>query len=280
MTAVPPLLHTALTLAAARVPVLPLRAGKLPLGNCPSCKASVCGDRPHMLAAGPCQCPRPCHGWAAATTDPHTLTSPAWAGAWRTAASVAYHPGGAGLTVVDLDSPEAITWARAELPPTRTVATTRGQHWIYLGTMPSSNGVRPGVDIKSHRAYARWLGPGTGVMASLPDAVPSLLERERPTQLPVLPAHTRDTNRYAAAVLDRETAAVAATAEGGRQPALLRAVRAVGRFVAWGDLTRPTVEAAFTRAGEAAGLPPSECRTTIRKALDYSIRTARPRRTA
>ena len=29
-----------------------------------------------MKTPGPCACPRPCHGWAAATTDPHTLTLP------------------------------------------------------------------------------------------------------------------------------------------------------------------------------------------------------------
>jgi hypothetical protein len=91
---------------------------------------------------------------------------------------------------------------------------------------------------------------------------------------------TRDTSRYATAVLQREVAAVATTAEGGRQAELLRAVRAVGRFVAWGDLDRTTVEAAFTCGGESAGLPPTECRATIRKALDYSIRTAWPRETA
>ncbi|RST13840.1 DNA primase, partial [Streptomyces sp. WAC05950] len=70
-----------------------------------------------------------------ATTDPTVLTSAAWAPAWRQAAAVAYHPGGTGLTVVDLDNAEAVAWARQNLPTTRTVATTRGEHWIYLGTM-------------------------------------------------------------------------------------------------------------------------------------------------
>jgi uncharacterized protein (DUF2236 family) len=36
------------------------------------------------------------------------------------------------------------------------------------------NGVRPGVDIKSSMSYARWLGPGTGTMTALPDAVRAL----------------------------------------------------------------------------------------------------------
>ncbi|MFI1604064.1 DNA primase [Streptomyces griseofuscus] len=175
------LLHTALCLAAAGVPVLPLRVGKVPFGNCPACARNACGGRPNMKTPGPCTCPQPCHGWAAATTDPTVLRSRQWARAWREAAAVAYHPGGVDLTVVDLDNPAAIAWARATLPPTRTVPTTRGEHWIYRGTMPSSNAVRPGVDIKSAMQYARWLGPGEGVTATLPDAVRALTVKEPPT---------------------------------------------------------------------------------------------------
>nr|WP_196790192.1 bifunctional DNA primase/polymerase [Streptomyces caniscabiei] len=167
-------MRTALELAASGIPPLPLRAGKLPFGNCPACAHYRCGGRPNMKTPGPCACPQPCHGWAAATTDPTVLNSPAWEGAWRQAAAVAYHPGGAGLTVVDLDHAEAVDWARASLPATRTVPTTRGEHWLYRGTMPSANGVRPGVDIKSTMAYARWLGSGTGTMAALPDVVRAL----------------------------------------------------------------------------------------------------------
>ena len=180
----------AFRLTAGGVPVLPLRAGKLPFGNCPDCRNNACGGRPNMKHAGPCACPQPCHGWAAATADPAVVTSPAWAPAWQHAAAVAYHPGGAHLTVVDLDNTAAITWARKNLPPTRTVATTRGQHWIYRGAMPSANAVRPGVDIKSLMAYARWLGPGTGTMADLPDAVRALVVKEPATIRPVPQAIT------------------------------------------------------------------------------------------
>ncbi|MCI3225949.1 bifunctional DNA primase/polymerase [Streptomyces sp. NP-1717] len=168
------LMTAALELAAAGVPVLPLRAGKLPFGNCPACRGNVCGGRPNMKTAGACVCPAPCHGWAAATIDPNVLNSTSWRRAWWEARAVAYHPGGAGLTVVDLDNAEAIAWARASLPATRTVPTTRGEHWLYRGAMQGANNVRPGVDIKSTMAYARWLGPGTGPMAPLPDVVRAL----------------------------------------------------------------------------------------------------------
>ncbi|MFE9626571.1 DNA primase [Streptomyces sp. NPDC006527] len=181
MTAAPTLLDTALTLAAHGIPPLPLRAGKVPFGNCPDCTGNACGGRPNMKTPGPCRCPGVCHAWAAATTDPHVLTSPAWVAAWRRAAAVAYHPGGAGVTVVDLDDAAAVAWARATLPTTLTVPTTRGEHWIYQGAMRSVNTVRPGVDIKSLMSYARWLGNGTGVTAPLPDDVRALAVKEPST---------------------------------------------------------------------------------------------------
>ncbi|MEV3845560.1 bifunctional DNA primase/polymerase [Streptomyces microflavus] len=171
-------LRTALHLANRSVPVLPLPAGKVPFGNCPACRDNACGGRPNMKTPGPCTCPRPCHAWAAATTDPATLTGRPWATAWARAAAVAYHPGGAGLTVVDLDDTDAVAWAHQTLPATRIVLTTRGEHWIYRGVMQSANGVRPGVDVKSAMQYARWLGPGTGTMTVLPDVVRGLVVKE------------------------------------------------------------------------------------------------------
>ncbi|MET8686329.1 bifunctional DNA primase/polymerase [Streptomyces sp. NPDC004732] len=166
--------HTAQSLAASGVPVLPLRAGKMPFGNCRRCADNACGGRPNMKSPGPCACPAPCHAWAAATTDPDVISSGIWRRAWLCASAVAYHPGGAGLTVVDLDDADAIAWARQSLPATQTVSTTRGEHWLYLGRMQSANAVRPGVDIKSTMAYARWLGFGTGTITVLPDTVRAL----------------------------------------------------------------------------------------------------------
>ncbi|MGQ4343806.1 bifunctional DNA primase/polymerase [Streptomyces sp. SAS_275] len=174
-------LRTALELAAAGVPVLPLRHGKGPFGNCRVCAKNACGGRPNMKSAGPCQCPGVCHAWAAATTDPDVIASPVWVAAWRQAVCVGYHPGGAGLTVMDLDNDAAVAWARETMPATRTVATTRGEHWLYQGVMPSHNAVRSGVDIKSRMSYARWLGPGNGRMAALSPAVVALVVKEEAT---------------------------------------------------------------------------------------------------
>ncbi|MFF8535379.1 DNA primase [Streptomyces sp. NPDC015532] len=221
--------RAALMLAAARVPVLPLREGKVPFGNCPSCTRNTCGGRPNMKNPGPCTCPAPCHAWAAATFDTGVITSPAWAPAWREAVAVAYHPGGCGLTVVDLDNHVAIAWARQSLPATRVVATTRGQHWLYLGAMPSANAVRPGVDIKSLSQYARWLGPGTGRMAVLPPVVRALVEGEdatparrgvassppRATWDRTVAAGCRHTEQYVRTGLERGLARVREHAESG-----------------------------------------------------------------
>ncbi|MEU5281957.1 bifunctional DNA primase/polymerase [Streptomyces asoensis] len=183
-------LRTALSLAAAGIPVLPLRAGKVPFGNCRRCADNACGGRPNMKNAGPCACPGPCHAWAAATTDPDVIQSGVWRRAWVRASAVAYHPGGAWLTVVDLDNADAVTWAHETLPATCTVPTTRGEHWIYLGSMQSANAVRVGVDIKSTMAYARYLGPGTGRMSELPDVVRALTVKDASTIRPAPQAIT------------------------------------------------------------------------------------------
>ncbi|MFF5975715.1 bifunctional DNA primase/polymerase [Streptomyces sp. NPDC012769] len=195
-------LPLALWLAARGVPVLPLQGQKIPFGNCPACHQNACGGRPNMKTPGPCMCPSTCHAWAAATTDPAVLSSPPWAAGWRTASEVAYHPGGAGLTVVDLDDADAMAWARATLPPTRVVPTDRGEHWLYRGTMRSANHVRDGVDIKSRMSYARWLGTGTGTLAPVPLAVLALVEREETTR----PRAGVDSSSLARARWDRSVA--------------------------------------------------------------------------
>ncbi|GHD70925.1 DNA primase [Streptomyces mirabilis] len=223
-------LRTALDLAAAGVPPLPLREGKVPFGNCRRCADGACGGRPNMKRAGTCQCPAPCHAWAAATTDTRIINSPAWAPAWREAQAVAYHPGGAGVTVVDLDTAAAVTWARETLPGTRIVQTTRGEHWIYRGIMRSSNAVRPGVDVKSLMQYVRWLGPGTGRMVDLPAAVRALVVKEETTPAPgevvssvpervtwdrAVATGCRHTERYVRTGLDRGLALVRTRTESG-----------------------------------------------------------------
>ncbi|MFG2903951.1 bifunctional DNA primase/polymerase [Kitasatospora sp. NPDC048286] len=268
-------LLAALALAASGVPVLPLRAGKVPFGNCRRCIGNACGGRPNMKTPGPCTCPLPCHGWAAATVDPTVINSPAWARAWREAAAVAYHPGGAGVTVVDLDNAAAIAWARATLPATRTVPTTRGEHWLYRGAMTSANAVRPDVDIKSTMAYARWLGPGTGTMADLPDAVRALVVKKpavvRPAAVAV-PAPARGgtcphrTPAYLArgiAMAEQRIAEASSAVHNTVYETFLAVLATHGRC---GCLAEADVERLFT-AAQAKGESPRHCADAWTNAL-------------
>ncbi|WP_329350327.1 bifunctional DNA primase/polymerase [Streptomyces sp. NBC_01261] len=260
-------LRAALFLAASNVPVLPLRPGKVPFGNCRRCTDNVCGGRPNMKTPGPCTCPAPCHGWAAATTDPNVLNSPTWRCTWREAAGVAYHPGDAGLTVVDLDNADAITWARVSLPATRTVPTTRGEHWLYLGTMQSANAVRPGVDIKSLMAYVRWLGPGTGRLTELPDVARTLIVKEPAPARPVAivasaPAAGGQCPHRTPTYLDRGIAMAERSITGAREAVhatvyrtFLAVLSTHGRC---GCLTDTHIAQLFT-AAQAKGETPRHC---------------------
>ncbi|MEU4617471.1 bifunctional DNA primase/polymerase [Streptomyces umbrinus] len=284
-------LHVALALAAAGVPVLPLRRGKVPFGNCRSCKGGACGGRPVMKAAGPCRCPAPCHAWAAATTDRHVLASPVWAPVWREAVAVAYHPGGAGLTVVDLDSAAAVAWAHETLPATRTVPTTRGEHWIYRGAMPSSNAVSLGVDIKSRTQYARWLGPGTGRMVDLPAAVRALVVKEETTPargevVSSVPGRAtwnrsvvtgcRHNERYVRTGLERGLALVRARVESGAGSQAF----GVARFLAAQHARCPgpcgltALGEEITAAAVAVGVPESYARRAVANGLEAAVERA------
>ncbi|MCM1975334.1 bifunctional DNA primase/polymerase [Streptomyces sp. G1] len=299
----PALLRAALDHAGRGWPVIPLRPGsKVP---------ALHGER-HCPGTGDCSDGHRTFEQRA-TTDPGRIHA-AWT---RGPFNVGIATGPAGLVVVDLDMPKnqdkdkgssdapcgATTFqalcerAGQAVPTTYRVRTPSGGIHLYC-TAPS--GVRlantagtlaPLIDTRAWGgqvvapASTTPQGPYTVLddapVAELPAWLHTALTapQKRPTA-PILPPPARDSSRYAAVALEREVAAVASTSEGGRQAQLLRAVRAVGRFVAWGDLDRATVEAAFTCGGESAGLPPAECRATIRKALDYSIRTAWPRETA
>ena len=285
------LFHTALALAGHGIPVLPLRAGKVPFGNCPACAKNACGGRPNMKTPGPCTCPGVCHAWAAATTDPHVLNSPQWEAAWRQAAAVAYHPGGAGVTVVDLDNAAAVAWAHATLPATRIVPTTRGQHWIYRGFMPSHNAVRPGVDIKSLMSYARWLGPGSGRMTALPDAVRALAVKEDTTpaagevvsSLPERAAWNRTvatgcrhTERFVRTGLDRGLALVRARAESGAGSQAFGAARflAVQHTDCPGPCALDIAGEEIVAAAVSVGVPEDYARRAVTNGLQTAVRGA------
>ncbi|MFF8968228.1 bifunctional DNA primase/polymerase [Streptomyces sp. NPDC014995] len=292
------LLATALCSAACGWPVIPLHPGsKRPAGHpersCPGTGRCTDGHRTPEQRA---------------TTDPGLIRT-AWA---QRPYNVGIATGPAGLLVVDLDvckpeepegAPDGATSLAAlceragqSLPATYQVRTPSGGRHLYFtappgGKLPSSvNRLGPHIDTRAWGGYV--VAPGSTTpdgayeilddapVAALPPWLTALLaEPSRPAG-PVIVAPVRDGTRAARAALERETAAVRGTPEGGRNTRLLAGARSLGRFVAWGEISRDVVEEAFQAAGETAGLSAAECRATIRSALDWSIRTCRPRETA
>jgi hypothetical protein len=261
--------------------------------------------RPALHGETACPGTGPCAGghrkWEQrATTAPDRIRA-AWS---RAPYNVGIATGPSGLLVVDLDVPKdksstdapdgAATFkALCErtgqaVPRTRTVRTASGGSHLYF-TAPAAvrlhntaGTLAPLVDTRAWGGYVvatgstvdgtRYETVGPALLRPLPDWLKTLLVPPHPVNRPPVAGPTAGRRRpYVDAALARETAAVATAREGRRNATLLRAGRALGRFVASGDLTRTEVENALQGAGESAGLPVTECRATLRSALDWSI---------
>ncbi|MGW1027814.1 bifunctional DNA primase/polymerase [Streptomyces sp. NPDC002577] len=297
-----PLLASALAAAERGWPVFPLVPG---------------GKRPALHGETRCprtgECTNGHRKWEdRATTDPDRIRR-----AWAVADfNIGLATGPAGLLVVDLDKPKdknksdsdapdgaATFGALCErhgqpVPRTRTIRTASGGTHLYF-TAPAAarlhntaGTLAPLVDTRAHGGYVvaagsvvdgtRYATDGSALLRPLPGWLMALLVPPHPVNRPAstpTPVTGRST-RYAEAALRHEGAAVARAHEGGRNTALLRAARALGRFVASGELSRAAVETALQGAGEAAGLSVAECRATLRSGLDWSIAHNPPRRDA
>ncbi|UCM89184.1 bifunctional DNA primase/polymerase [Streptomyces marincola] len=283
------LLNAALATAERGWPVFPLRPGdKRPAGH------------PEH------RCPRTgrCSGghlkWEQrATTDPALIRA-----AWTARPyNIGIATGPAGLLVVDLDRPKTknekdtpggVTTFEAlceragqAVPATRRIRTASGGFHLYF-TAPagarmtnSASRLGPLVDTRAWGGYVVAPSSTTpagayAVVDDLPAApLPKwlyarLMARQVSRGLFSLPSAHR-ASRYATAALEAETAAVRDAHEGRRDTTLLRAARALGRFIAWGDLPRSVVEEALQAAGASCGLPERQCRSTVRSGLDWSI---------
>ncbi|WP_103531701.1 bifunctional DNA primase/polymerase [Streptomyces sp. SM11] len=234
-----------------------------------------------------------------ATTAPDRIRKAWSAGAFN----VGIATGPSGLVVVDLDpvkakdpkgTPDGVTSLQAlceragqTVPATYRTRTASGGHHLYF-TAP--DGVRLGnsagklgthIDTRAHGGYVVAAGStlpnGTYEVVDPTEPVPlpewlyaSLTPRQVSRGLTVTPAPVR-ASRYAAAALRAETAAVAGAGEGVRNWTLVRAARALGRFIPSGDLARHEVEQALNSAGLRAGLRENECRAAVTSALNWSI---------
>ncbi|MGW0625992.1 bifunctional DNA primase/polymerase [Streptomyces sp. NPDC002758] len=243
-----------------------------------------------------------------ATTDPDRIRA-AWS---RAPFNVGIATGPSGLLVVDLDTPEhkgssdapdgAATFgalcerAGHAVPATyRTRTPSGGQHLYFTAPVGVKLGSTAGtvaesVDTRAWGGYVVAAGSTTPAgtyealcdpeTAVLPPWLQTILQpAPKPSQTPSV-AITGQSRRYADVALANETRNVATAQLGERERTLFVAARALGRFVAWGDLPRHVVEQALQEGGEAAGLSASECRSTLRSALNWSITHNQSRRDA
>ncbi|WP_390899042.1 bifunctional DNA primase/polymerase [Streptomyces cynarae] len=256
---------------------------------------------------GPCE--RGHRKWEQrATTDPDRIRA-AWS---RAPFNVGIATGPSGLVVVDLDVPKdkgsadapcgAATFgalcerAGHAVPTTYRTRTASGGEHLYF-TVPSgvrlTNTAGTVADSVDTRAWGGYVvaagsitptGPYEALCGSEAVPLPAWLQTilQPPRKAPEAPsvALTGQSRRYADVALTNEARNVAAAQVGEREATLFRAARALGRFVAWGDLPRSVVEQALQEAGETAGLAASECRSTLRSALNWSITHNQIRRDA
>ncbi|MFI6550243.1 bifunctional DNA primase/polymerase [Streptomyces prunicolor] len=237
-----------------------------------------------------------------ATTDPDRIRA-AWS---RAPFNVGIATGPSGLLVIDLDMPKttstkgssdapdgAATFAalceRAghAVPTTyRTRTASGGQHLHFTapdGVRLSNTAGTIGelVDTRAWGGYVvaagsilpagRYEALSAPVTARVPGWLLSILQpAPRAARAPSGPV-TAQSRPYADTALDNEARNVASAQPGGREAALFRAARALGRLIAWGDLPRHVVEQALQEAGESTGLTAAECRSTLRSALNWSI---------
>ncbi|MFF3334180.1 bifunctional DNA primase/polymerase [Streptomyces sp. NPDC002888] len=243
-----------------------------------------------------------------ATTDTDRIRA-TWS---RGPFNVGIATGPSGLLVVDLDVPKgkgssdapggAATFralcerAGHAVPATYRTRTASGGEHLYFAAPDGvrlTNTAGTIAELVDTRAWGGYVvaagsltpagryealcGPET---ARVPSWLHSILQpAHRAPQMPST-AVAGQSRRYADVALASETRNVASAQLGSREAALFRAARALGRFVAWGDLPRHVVEQALQEAGEAAGLTVSECRSTLRSALNWSIAHNQARRGA
>ncbi len=156
-------------------------------------------------------------------------------------------------------------------------------------TSPPPGGVRLGnsagrlgkhIDTRAHGGYVVAAGSFTATgpytvtdptpPIPLPEWLCALLAPRQASRALTAVAAAPRASRYAAAALRAETATVRTAPTGERDCTLLSAARALGRFIAWGDLDRSVVEEALQEAGESC-LSARQCTSTVRSGLNWSI---------
>ncbi|MEU8133779.1 bifunctional DNA primase/polymerase [Streptodolium elevatio] len=153
-------------------------------------------------------------------------------------------------------------------PDSLALPSTSGKHGWKVDTRANGGYVIAAGSVRNDRPYTVTRDVP---VAPLPDWLFAILRpapvARRRVPTPVL----RDASRYATVAFENECANVESAPDGTRGVTLLRAARALGRFVASGDLPRPMVEDALREKGAAAGMEDARCVAIIRSALNWSI---------
>ena len=267
------------TYTSAGWPVFVLGRTKRPIANCPACRDPDSGHGPRT-----CDC-LTCHGFYAASTDPHRVGAmlsavPRGLLAIRTGAV-------AGLVVVDIDPGHGGTLDRTLMTPTATVATGGGGWHLYYRHPGIPVPSRPlpghaGVDIKADGGYVvappsrhprtglsyRWIGGHP--VNEMPPPLREACLAPPPAPDPPPDGSTRPVGTHRAggssspaALLAALLDAVARAPEGRRRTTLYGAARGVARMVAAGAIDQADGIAALTTAGHHAQQTPREIRAAI-----------------
>ena len=139
---------------------------------------------------------------------------------------------GRQVSVVDLDTPEAIQWAQENLPATRVKQSTPrgGEHWLY-GPMPPDVTISAGegLDVRSRGGYV-VIAPAPGYVMTCENATGSFSFDDLP-RLETRDIQMIEDYRRAQKIPTSIASTDQPVVEGERNTAL---TRVVGRFVAKG----------------------------------------------
>ncbi|EXG80016.1 bifunctional DNA primase/polymerase [Cryptosporangium arvum] len=298
------LLEQALLYAAYGWFVFVLSADKVPLRNCPRCRAGAERHDPET-----CTC-LTCHGFYAATRDPV-----------RIAEMIARHPDGmlavrtgapSGLVVVDVDPRHSghrslgkLEQAVGLLPGTvQQLTGGGGLHMLYRHpghhVKSRSNAFGSditGVDVKADGGYIvvapsvtrdggryEWLGGIWSHTLPLWPAILTPLLDDRPQLRAVLNPRRRTDVRastaHATAALRGEVERVTGSQPGQRNDELNRAAYNLGQLVGAGQLDHDQVADALRDAALSIGPDEPKILRTIRSGMNAGMANPRPHREA
>jgi Bifunctional DNA primase/polymerase, N-terminal/YspA, cpYpsA-related SLOG family len=264
------LLTAALRYTAAGIAVFLLGRSKRPVANCPTCRTASPDHDPQT-----CDC-LTCHGFYAATTDPHRIqamldTVPDGLLAIRTGAA-------SRLVVVDIDPDHGGRLDPTLMTPTATVATGGGGWHLYyrhpdVSVLSRPLPGHPGVDIKADGGYVvappslhpstrrRYQWVGARPVTEMPPPLHTACRTDPPPRPTTPPAAAADRPvplraaggiSHPTALLAAHLGAVTAAPVGRRRTTLYGAARGVARLVAAGAITPADAVAALTDAGRTA----------------------------